>query len=238
MKNEEPVSGAAPTPAPRARSGLRRAQVLDALREDIMTGRLESGTRLIEEKIATDLSTSRGPVREALRELEHEGLVTAYPYRGVVVSGVSDEEVFEVLIPIRMTLETFAFTTALHQLTDEDFADLAKHVWVMEDAARSSDLTRLVEADLAFHEIVLARSGRPHVLQLWRSIWPRIRGYFFRYGRLRPLNQTVSEHRQLLAAVQTRDLKIVLAALERHIVVLRPEQAATPVGLPQQGGAA
>ena len=67
--------------------------MVEALREAITTGKLEDGERLIEDKIARELKTSRGPVREALRQLEHEGFVVSYPYRGAVVLGVSDEEV-------------------------------------------------------------------------------------------------------------------------------------------------
>ncbi len=212
-------------PAARARSGPRRTQVLEALREDIMTGRLADGERLIEERISAELGTSRGPVREALRQLEHEGLVHSFPYRGAIVSGISDEEVYEVLIPVRLTLERYAFAMALPHLMDEDFAELAKQVWIMEEAARSGDLQRIVEADLRFHEIVLTRSERPHALQVWKSIWPRIRGYFFRYGRSRPLDVIVDEHRELLSALQTRNRKTVLAVLEKHIAVPRPELA-------------
>ena len=98
-------------------------------------GTYEPGERLIEATLSTELGTSRGPVREALRQLENEGLVMSFPYRGAVVLGVSDEEVQEVLIPIRLTLERFSFRKAVGQLTDDDFAELAKQVWLMEQAA-------------------------------------------------------------------------------------------------------
>ena len=87
---------------------------------------------------------------------------------------------------------------------------------------------RLVEADLAFHEIVISASGQLHTVQLWRTIEPRIRAYFYRYERHRSFEDTVEEHRELLAALQTRDLAIVLAQLERHIDVPAPA-AAPPV---------
>ena len=74
-------------------------------------------------------------MREALRQLENEGLVMSFPYRGAVVLGVSDEEVQEVLIPIRLTLERYSFSHALDRMTDEDFAELGKQVWLMEQAA-------------------------------------------------------------------------------------------------------
>src|SRR5688572_28073798 len=205
----------------------RAQQIAEVLRSSIIAGRYEPGERLIEASLSTELGTSRGPVREALRQLEHEGLVMSFPYRGAVVLGVSDEEVHEVLIPIRLTLERFSFAKALDLLTDEDFADLGKQVWVMEEAARQGDLPKQVEADLRFHDIVLAHAGQPHDVQLWRSIAPRIRAYFLRYGKFRDLNVIVDEHRELLAALQTRDPEILLPALEGHIAVESPEPART-----------
>src|SRR6478609_3876376 len=133
------------------RSSPRRQRVLEALREAILVGRYGDGDRLIEERIANELQTSRGPVREALRQLEHEGLVVSYPYRGAVVLGVSEEEIQQVLIPIRLTLERFSFTKALEQMDESDFAELAKEVWTMAEAAREHELLRLVEADIRFH---------------------------------------------------------------------------------------
>jgi DNA-binding GntR family transcriptional regulator len=202
--------------------GPRRQRVLEALRAAIVSGRLEPGERLIEERISQELETSRGPVREALRQLEHEGLVQSFPYRGAVVLGVSEEEVHEVLIPIRLTLERFSFAKALERMTDADFADLGKLVWVMEQAARAGDLHKVVEADLSFHEVVIGYAGQPHAVQIWRSIAPRIRAYFLRYGKFRDLEAIVDEHRELLATLQTRDRDVVDPLLEEHIAVRSP----------------
>src|SRR3954470_14617487 len=112
-------------PTPRS---PRRQHVLEALRDEIVAGRLEDGERLIEDKIARQLKTSRGPVREALRQLEHEGFVVSYPYRGAVVLGVSDEEVREVLVPVRLVLEKASFPKAADRMSDDDFAEIAKEV--------------------------------------------------------------------------------------------------------------
>ena len=223
------LAPATPTPLPlanAAQKGLPRAQqIAEALRSSIIAGRYEPGERLIETALSTELGTSRGPVREALRLLENEGLVMSFPYRGAVVLGVSDEEVQEVLIPIRLTLERYSWAQALEQLTDDDFAELGKQIWLMEEAGKANDLIKLVEADLAFHEIVITASGQLHTVQLWRTIWPRIRAYFYRYERFRSFEETVEEHRELLAALQTRDPAIVLAQLQLHIDVPAPPAA-------------
>src|SRR2546423_14614892 len=106
----------------------RREQVVEALREAIVAGKLEDGERLIEDRIARELRTSRGPVREALRQLEHEGFVVSYPYRGAVVLGVSDEEVREVLVPVRLVPEKDRFPKAPAGMGDGEFAAVAKEV--------------------------------------------------------------------------------------------------------------
>jgi DNA-binding GntR family transcriptional regulator len=200
----------------------RREQVVEALREAIVAGRLEGGERLIENRIARELKTSRGPVREALRQLEHEGFVVSYPYRGAVVLGVSDEEVQQVLVPVRLVLEKYSFPRAAQVMGDEEFADLAKEVWQMAEAARTSDVARSVEADMRFHELMLERAHQPHTAQVWRSIAPRIRAYFYRYGRLADLERLAVEHAELLAILQTRDHDTIVNALDAHIAVGSP----------------
>jgi DNA-binding GntR family transcriptional regulator len=203
----------------------RREQVVEALREEIIAGRLEDGERLIEDQIARELKTSRGPVREALRQLEHEGFVVSYPYRGAVVLGVSDEEVQQVLVPVRLVLERFSFPKAAEQMSDDDFAEVAKEVWQLTEAARTNDLARSVEADMRFHEIMLDHADQPHTAQVWRSIAPRIRAYFYRYGRIASLEQIAVEHAQLLSALQSRDQDTIVSALEQHIAVGTPAPA-------------
>jgi DNA-binding GntR family transcriptional regulator len=216
----------APQTARPRRPSRARERVIEALREEIMLGKLADGERLIEDQIARRLETSRGPVREALRELEHEGLVVSYPYRGAVVLGVSDEEVQHVLIPIRLTLERFCFLKALERMRETDFAELAKEVWLMGEAARADDLMSAVEADIRFHEFVLGHSAQQHSAQLWGAIAPRIRAYFFRYGRVGDLERIAREHGDLLAAMQTREPAVWTRALEQHIAVQVPPAVA------------
>jgi hypothetical protein len=81
-----------------------------------------------------------------------------------------------------------------------------------------------VDADIRFHELLLERSGQPHAAQVWRSIAPRIRAYFFRYGRSN-LQRVAEEHRELLEALQTREPSVIAAALEKHIAVSTPAPA-------------
>jgi len=92
----------------------------------------------------------------------------------------------------------------------------------MEQAGKANDLIKLVDADLGFHELVISASRQLHTVQIWRTIWPRIRAYFYRYGRGRDLERMVEEHRELLAALQSREPDRMLAVLEQHIAVPVP----------------
>lgn len=200
-----------------APSSLRH-RVTHLLREAIVGGQLRPGDRIVEEEVSEQLKVSRGPVREALRQLGQEGLVVSYPYRGTVVLGVSQEEVEEVLVPIRLVLERFAFRHALHRLGNSDLSDLAKLVTTMRTAAGEGDLDALAEADVRFHELVISRSGQRHCEQIWRTIEPRVRAHFRRDAPAHASSlEVVDEHEEMLDALRTRDEPTVLAMLEDHI---------------------
>lgn len=203
------------------RTGPRATRIADILRERIVSGDLQPGEHLVEQQLADDLQTSRGPVREALQRLEYEGLVASSPYRGAVVVGISDEEV-EVLMSLRVTLERFSFRKALRIIGDAELAELNKVVWQMERAASRNEIGGVVEADLRFHESVLEMSGQPHTVQVWRSIESRIRAYFYRFDRDRDLQSIVAEHRELFDALVAGQEGDLLELLIAHIAVPIP----------------
>lgn len=218
------------------RRPYRAARVADALREAIGTGELEPGARLIEKRIAARFGTSGAPVRDALRDLVNEGLVSHVPYRGTFVLGVSEDEVHGVLIPIRLTLEQYGFSRALPYLGELELSELGRIVAAMENAAAAGDLRSVVDADVRFHEFVLDRSQLPHTTQIWRSISPRIRAYFYRYDKDRDLSAVVQEHHGLLAAVRLGDAEHLERLLEEHIAV--PRLATREPGVSESGGRA
>jgi DNA-binding GntR family transcriptional regulator len=198
-------------------ASLRR-RASDALRSAIVEGRLQPGDRLKEVELAAQLGISRAPVREALRQLEHEGLVASLPYRATEVLGVSQEEIAEVLVPIRLTIESFAFRKAMALLTEADFEALARIVERMRAAGARGDLEALAEDDVRFHELVIERSGQPHCLQIWRSIEPRVRAYFRRDAPAHPrADELADEHQELLDALAGGDEAELLDTLTRHI---------------------
>lgn len=227
MTTSEPDTGMG-LPRVRREQSTMRSNVVDALRDRIVTGTLRPGTRIAEESVSRSMGVSRGPVREALRELENEGLVVSSAYRGTVVSQITVDELRDVLIPIRLIIETHACLRAVAVMTDSDFARLADIVAAMRRAAADNGpdaLHRLVELDVQFHAYLTERGGQYHATQIWRLIQPRIRAGFYQLGRRhRELAEIPREHDELLAAIRDRDPVIIGEAMREHI-------ATTPIAL-------
>ena len=195
-----------------------RQRATDVLRAAIISGRLVPGDRLKEAELSEQLGISRAPVREALRQLEHEGLVVSLPYRATEVLGISQEEIAEVLVPIRLTLETFAFRRALPLLSGDDLDALGVLVQTMRQAGAIGDLDALAEADVRFHELVIERSGQQHCLQIWRSIQPRVRAYFRRDAPIHSrADEIADEHEELVDVLRRGDETQLLETLRHHI---------------------
>jgi DNA-binding GntR family transcriptional regulator len=197
---------------------LRRSWLLQALREAIATGDLRPGDRLVERDISARTGLSRGPVREAILVLEQEGLVVSESYRGAQVASVSAEEVENMLVPIRAVLEKFAFRHAAGRLTEDDHAELSRMVDQMHAAANDSDLRTVVDADMQFHEYVIARCGWQHCERSWRSIAARVRAYFWAdASQHRSLHDVAEQHQVLLDALRGGNEKALMRAVVKHV---------------------
>lgn len=196
----------------------RREVVADRIRDAIASDRLRPGQKLTEAGLAEQLGTSRAPVREALRQLEQEGMVISFPYRGTEVLGVSQEEIENVLVPVRISLEKFAFRKAMPRLTEADYVHLETLIGNMARAAATGDAGLLADEDIRFHEAVVTNSDQPHCLQIWRSIQPRVRAYFRRDASYyRDPAEVAAQHRALLDALRSGDEKRLDAAVTAHI---------------------
>jgi len=198
----------------------RRQQVVDAVRDAIVSGQIVPGEQLKQDQLAAELGVSPAPIREALRQLESEGLVAHQPNRGVFVTEVSIEELFEVLLPVRLAVEVYAFTQSASRLGESDYAELERLVAVMDQGATDSDLVAINEADLGFHELVILASEAPHTIQLWQSVYSRIRAQLYRMApRHAGLGEIADEHRELLVVLRAGDPAAIRDTLYQHIVV-------------------
>lgn len=197
---------------------LRRNWVLQALRDAIAAGDLRPGDRLVERDISARTGVSRGPVREAILLLEQEGMVVSESYRGAQVAEVSAEEAENMLLPIRVVLEKFAFRHAAARLTAADHDALAGLVADMHEAADAADRREVVDTDVRFHEYVIERCGWPHCERTWRGIVARVRAYFWTDApHHRSLHDVAAQHQVLLDALRSGDEAALEAAVVAHI---------------------
>ena len=124
--------------------------VLGELRQGIITGELKPGAAIRQDALAERLGTSRVPLREALKILEGEGLVTYHPHRGYFVSALSTEDLAEVYV-IRELLENEAIRRAVVALTDDDVRALDAALRAVEEATDAQDIATITATNRAFH---------------------------------------------------------------------------------------
>ncbi len=205
---------------PLVRGRALRHDIADALRQEITRGRLEPGERVLEVELARRFGVSRQPVREAIRTLEREGLLTSLPNRGTFVTRVSLEDAIAIQ-DIRAELEGLAARLAAPNLTADDFKRLRELVRSMRDAGKRGSPEELVALDLAFHEVVNTRSNHRLLLEVLASVGVYTRGFVVHtksyYARQRDLLFVAKSHALLLDALLTRDPHQAEQAVHAHI---------------------
>lgn len=202
-----------------------RHRITDDIRKAIFHGKLKPGDRLREVDLSQQMGVSRGPIREAIRMLEQEGLLFSHPYKETTVAEISGEEVQEVLIPIRLTLEKFAIRRALANIGDAEIERLSAILLRMKEAAKLKNLHQVVDIDLEFHEYLIGLANMPGLLNTWISICNRTRLYFIKHGRMYSSLELVwKEHEKLLAVIKTKNVEPILDELSAHILRLHAEE--------------
>lgn len=188
--------------------------IADALREAIVQGIFQEGQSLRQDEIATQFGVSRIPVREALRQLEAEGLVTLYPNRGATVSALSPAEAQEIC-EIRIALETMAIQLAIPKLTE---LDLQKAAAILETTEQETDVARWAELNWEFHATLYAPADRPRLLTTIKTLHVNIDRYVrLQMVKMNYLERSQKEHYQLLDACSKQDSKTAVRLLRRHI---------------------
>ncbi|MFC7397354.1 GntR family transcriptional regulator [Chelatococcus sp. GCM10030263] len=184
------------------------------LRRQIINGQLPEGTPLRQEKLAADLGVSRVPLREAIRQLEAEGLVVSEMHKGTVVSSLSLEEIEE-LFDIRIRLETWLFEVAIPRLTDADF-DLAEAV--IDEAMRVGSVENWGELNWRFHEVLYRPSGNKIALRLLKTVHDNANRYVnLQIAVAKDVEIELSDHQTLLAYARLRDVRRGVDMLRGHI---------------------
>jgi DNA-binding GntR family transcriptional regulator len=147
-----------------------RDSVLPALRRAILDGRLPAGTRLSEIEISRTMHVSRSPVREAIAQLEKEGLAERIPNRGAFVADVYSGRAISELASVRNVLECFAISQVAPRVNKDMLAPLLASIADMQDAVNRRQHDEIGEADFRFHESIVRMAGNRTLLQTWRGI--------------------------------------------------------------------
>ncbi len=175
--------------------------VYDTIRDAILSGRYQSGQRLIAEELAKDAGVSRMPVREALHRLEAAGLVTMTPHRGAVVNELSESEIIEIY-HIRAALDGLATRLAAPHLAQPDYARLDAILDKMAAAVKAKDLDRVLRVNRDFHRHIWRAARAPRLNSLLENLYDasqRFRGISLLLpGRL---GQITREHRRIVRAL-------------------------------------
>jgi DNA-binding GntR family transcriptional regulator len=200
------------------RSATLRTQVEDRLRAAIVSGRFKPGERLVERQLCDLIAVSRPSIREAMRQLEAEGLVTTQPYRGPTVSVVSVEEARQ-LYAVRSLLEGFAGEQFALRGTEDEIRSLTDAVERLEAViAEGPDATALIEAKTRFYAVLMEGSGNAFVRQMLGMLHNRVTllrvTSMSQPGRL---VESMAEIREIHAAILSHDAAAAKAACERHI---------------------
>lgn len=205
-------------------------RVLEHLRDEILSNRLAPGTHIQEEVVAAALRISRAPVREALRLLAAEDLVTITPRRGAIVKVLSPQE-FLAAYQVREALEVLAIRLAVPRLTADDMLALRDLHEQMTACAERADVRRFFELNTAFHALLVERSGNGRLQQMYRQLMNQMRRYRMRSMALRGgLERSLTEHAALLEAIRRRDEDAAARLLSEHIQVPQRILQASPDG--------
>lgn len=196
--------------------GTTAEHALEHLRALILTRELVPGRRIGQEELAAGLGVSLAPVREALRILEQEGLVTYRPHRGYFVTELSLEDLEEIY-ELRRILEDGALRRALPSLDDQALVEIASAAADCSQAADTGNVAAELAANRRFHFRLVESAGQPHTTRLIRRLWDATEAYLALYYNSTYERSTErAAHERILAAVRDRDAERAVAELDGH----------------------
>lgn len=194
------------------------AKVFRYIRDGIIDGRYQSGDALVETKLAEELGVSRTPIREALKQLELEDLTVSVPNRGVVVKGISKEDIQDIFT-IRYILEGLAASWAAVRIRQPELDKLAELIELMELYTRRQDSANLARLDGEFHDIIFTASDSRTLKHILVSLHQN--ATFARQSSLtlpERAPKSLEEHKEIYAALLAHDAERAKTCMENHIL--------------------
>ena len=194
-----------------------RDVVFNTLRQAILKGELEPGERLMEIQLAERLGVSRTPIREAIRELELEGLVLMIPRKGAEVAEISEKSLREVL-EVRRSLEELAIELACQRITPEELTALEEAENRFARAVEDGEVMAIAESDENYHELIYQATANDRLVQILNNLREQMYRYRLEYIKDEDRRQIlVVEHEHILRAVRRRDIADAKSAVREHI---------------------
>jgi DNA-binding GntR family transcriptional regulator len=219
--------------------GTLYQEAVEEIRAAVLRGAFHPGDRLEEPSLARSLDLSRGPVREALRHLEREGLVTSSPHRGAVVVSLNIAEIKD-LLAIRECVETLNSDLIVARVNERDLTDLRALVQKMTDAVRAGEPSALGEAEVQFHRRLILIGSSSIVMRVWESLMTPLRLYLTvsDVAYLQQVGDVAATHVPILQALEARDPSRLREAIREHIAetysILRQRAKAESQHTPSQ----
>ena len=191
--------------------------LLGKLQKDILTGKLKPGQKLTEQELCKAYGVSRTPVREALRQLETDGLVENILNRGAFVVGMTQQD-YEDMFELRKAYEIQAVRWAIERITENEMDKLEETFEFMEFYTMRNDIDKMLTINSGFHQVIYEASHNRMLKKLLSSYQG-----FLKYKGLESayddnyLETVLEEHRAIFKAFKDRDVQEGAAAMERHI---------------------
>jgi DNA-binding GntR family transcriptional regulator len=208
-----------------------RDRVTDALRDAITQGVLKPGQRIVERELAADLDVSRLPIREAIRQLEHEGLLISHPRKGTFVVEVSDEDVVEIF-SLRTAFESLAIRLVTAHSSPTDVDRLLVLVDAMRDAAAQQHFAALWEIDTEFHTLLCTLANHERLLKHWGLLFRQWQALDSLVDQVHPLEALAADdpliiaqhqlpeiHQALVDAIASGDPDRAEQAMREHMAI-------------------
>jgi DNA-binding GntR family transcriptional regulator len=196
-----------------------REQIVDRIRNDVLSGRLVEGERLNEAKLGEQFRVSRTPIREALQQLTHEGLLEGRPNHGVKVANCPPDSIRELVVPIRRRVETFALRSFFAEISAADFELWDEILRKLRAACVARDFAAIAEYDIEFHRSIVGRANQRDLEAIWMALVARVRSHFWKTQRrdyADPL-PIYEEHVRIVEVFRGGDVEAAVKVLEKNI---------------------
>lgn len=198
-----------------------REIVYEELKRQILVGEIAPGTRMMEVELADEMGVSRTPVREAIRKLEKEGLVTIEPRRGAYASDISIKDMLDVLA-VRENLEGMAAALAAEKVTEEEKVDFIKATEAYENAIKSGNTEEIIKCDEFFHQLIVSYSGNKTLIQLLSQVQElALRFRYIYYDDFSRYEKMPKEHEEIEQAILSEDTHRARIVAQEHVSKLR-----------------